>query len=1116
MHLEPPVEYPYIPDQAWDEFCANGALPYENEALEQAQEEILAEEAQDTKNAEVHHIHALNAFLSQSIGEFLQNQLQGKEYEQFKEELEKQLGPCTTILSPPDYLQFLRQLGQKLTSSKDFFEISYETNPWHLPIPISLSWIANNPVRITVPNPALRTLLSHQFAPQEHTLFYNALIEHVIKTLLIDSPDQLEATHEILFRQLHLEYQLSLNLLQIIFLFFPHIFVTVANQHPEHDFAALLDEIFLEHGFGISDAPLKGTNSCSTPLIESLIVGDQLATFPLQLLNDPTLREKVCSYLTLLVRHGITESKAQLADPIVLSIAKVAGKIFETSRDLVKEAPLYNYLYDALTIVKSRNSELAKKIQAIPFFQKHDPLTPHVTYQKFTANKAIYFPSVPEQSFLLVDLLGICQSHKRKELALSLPPNKVRKTENHKAPTAKPSLTTQIWNLNHTFSKSFLQHLPSLQRFLEGKEEVVQLEWLLDRRNLLGSALLQAFLHRKSGLHLVVVPDSIRFEILDASFYQAIFSIWKLSTLRSSKIECLPQFANIFQETFGKSLAFDNMLLRSAMLFDIDQLLDLIKTCKFTKETFKDVAVAHLKKISCELFLGAKGGKICDDVRTAIQEVITYEKKFPVRDRELTAICSTWLSLNKKKLIVETLPSAIEQLYNSFPKDTNDRCLLILTAKIVSIVLVDAQIGDLSLYPDAAVLDPLRLFSPDQVVSVQTAEDMGKVVDTLQQFPDRGIVCIAGEHTIRNLQEFSMLKRPLASALFYEAEKYDADLQLIKNRIQVLHTTLNATASPFLFRITSKPWSILQKLENIHSTKPHQTSSVFPLPAQVVLPFQGFPNKNNTCFINAGLQALLCLPKFQEMLKRPLPKEEKYEKLQVLHKGLNELMALRETQNELTAPLGLVLQELFTHVPDIKGQLGVFHDVTPVLEALLETINYPLQWDETYRGMDKYQHLSSTTRRPLYVLPVPMKANEPLQTLINEALSVEEVHDQENKWKATTIDAEEIALADYTSHHTLVEPLPDFIIIQLKRWKWEKEVSDFIKDTASIQIDPIVKIGASNFSLKACIHQNHLLFHYHAETKVKEKWYRCDDTAIGEIEQPDPANAYIFVLEKIA
>lgn len=1136
MQAEPPEALPFLPDQQWDflfhplsvdvESVEPKQVEDNHQLLEQAQVDLFAEEAaaeQPPENRDEAQILALNAFLSQSVGEFLQNQLKDKALETFEKELKNHLAPCKSILEPPDYLQFLRQLAQDLTNSKDFFEIN-STSPQHLPIPVSLSCIENNPLRITVPNPALRTLLCHNYLPAEHSTYYKTLTEHVIRTLLLDTHEQLAASHTIIFRQLHLEYHLTLNLLQIIFLFFPSLFVEIAKANPEADFSELLDTIFHEHRFGICDVRFEGMIQGSSPLVESLIVGDLLSTFPSQLMQNASLREKVSSYLTLLMRWGISDKQPCLKDPTVLSICKLAGQVFASSPDLSQVALLYNYTYDALNSVKSRNPALAKQIQEIAYFQKHTPFPPHETYSVFTAKKATYFCTPPEPSFLLVDLLGISQTNKRKEMQSDGPAAKVRKTD-HPIVQKLPNPLEQIWNLNRTFSKYFLQHISCLTNFLNGKEESASLSSILEQRDVLGSFVLQALFYRKSGLHVIVAPDYevnlLRKSLLEDTFYQAIYSSWKISAQRPNKEEALKHFASILNLMLGQDPDYDDLLLRSVGLFEIDKLLSLVKEGLFTRDSLKKIALSHLKKLTDSIFFHYKSPKVCEEVTLCVSQAITFAKKIPDQDKDFVKALTTWHSQNKKNTSVEKLPQLVEQLYNysknsSTPASVKavDRAFFLLTSLLVGIRLEETQIQASGLYPDSSTLALLQNFLPCQISTATNFLELKILADTMKKVPELGQICIVGTKFFQNLVDLSVITSPISTLILHDATSYEQQMPVIKEKVFLIQSSMEPNPpTPFTFALKTKPLQILTT--STSQEKLPVVPKILSKP-NLNLPFQGFPNKNNTCFINSGLQALFSIPKFQELLKTPLPQDKKYKQWETLHKALNDLLVLHATQTDLNAPLNTVLTELFSHVPDIKGQLGAFHDVTPILEAILEIVNYPLQWDETYRGLDQNNHLTSTTRRPLFVLPVHMKENEQLQELINQALSVEEVHDKDNIWKATNAEEEQVPLADYATLHTLVEPLPDFMIIQLKRWRWDKELVDHVKDTGPIQITPELKIGSSRFALKACIHQNHMLMHYHAEVKNIGKWYRCDDTSIEEIEQPDAANAYVFVLEKIA
>lgn len=268
---------------------------------------------------------------------------------------------------------------------------------------------------------------------------------------------------------------------------------------------------------------------------------------------------------------------------------------------------------------------------------------------------------------------------------------------------------------------------------------------------------------------------------------------------------------------------------------------------------------------------------------------------------------------------------------------------------------------------------------------------------------------------------------------------------------------------------------------------------------------RGLTNKENNCFINASLQALLRVKAFQKRVETPLEKSEPLQQM------LQDL--LTHKQPELAH--SQILDFLYNNVADLKQKRGAIHDATPVIEEILDRLKYKQSYQVTYQGLNDKRHLHSIKQTPIYVLSIPIIGTRPqMQSLLKQAFTKKFVHDEKNPWKAGP-EGQEISLGEYSITHSLVEPLADLLVIQLERGYWSRVNGEIHASLIPVGFkDPIV-IGSGNYVLRACINYHSEIKHYTADVLHNGNWYRCDDTAIMRIQQPSTQLSYLYILEKV-
>lgn len=269
-------------------------------------------------------------------------------------------------------------------------------------------------------------------------------------------------------------------------------------------------------------------------------------------------------------------------------------------------------------------------------------------------------------------------------------------------------------------------------------------------------------------------------------------------------------------------------------------------------------------------------------------------------------------------------------------------------------------------------------------------------------------------------------------------------------------------------------------------------------------PVTGLPNRGNTCFVNAALQALFAQNHFQQLLQKEVA--PKHLPLQKALRNLTE-------RKELHVSLEQLLTILYNTIPDLKNQRNRLHDVAPVLEELLEAMQYPLQSEITYQGLEEYGHLYSTKKSPMPLLRVSLQSRSvDLQMLVDNEFSQEEIRDEKNPWKATDEHGNEIVVTKYRAITKLADPLPEMLVVQLKRFMWDGALQP---DLTTVPFEHPLKIGSARYKLSGCIQFNPVLQHYSAEVLKNNDWYLCDDTHVEKIAKPSPEKAYILFLQNV-
>jgi len=438
------------------------------------------------ESKETQVINALGDYLHNQAPEMLFGACTKECYNTCKKQLDILLEPCKAILNPPALLQFYRHFVQQLLSDKTSFEWQMEVPPTLLPLPLSLTWIPHMPYTVSIANPMLRTLFSGALVPNEHQQFYvNFLSRHLSSSIALGQ----KKTHTITFQQFKSIYEFTLVPAAITLLFFPQFAAQIAhNMQEKTKLAALFTPlIFSPYTFSRSDCRSLSPSFGRTSIIESLINSDALSSFPIDLMQAPRFKEKLLSYLAFLIRHAILDNEIMLPDELVLNIFRIASLVIEEKKppyESDKEcANFYYYFYTAC-----QQPRIQKLVATLSYLQKLQPLPPPLNQEEHEKKKDFYLTSVPEDSFLLQDLLCSWTNQKGSKIRTNAP-------------------TPQIAGLSHYFTEI----------------------------SALSASLCESMAVTMKGVHLVVFDPKkttgaiLRDQLIASCFYQAMQEAWTIA-----------------------------------------------------------------------------------------------------------------------------------------------------------------------------------------------------------------------------------------------------------------------------------------------------------------------------------------------------------------------------------------------------------------------------------------------------------------------------------------------------------------------------------------------------------------------------------------------------------
>ncbi len=309
---------------------------------------------------------------------------------------------------------------------------------------------------------------------------------------------------------------------------------------------------------------------------------------------------------------------------------------------------------------------------------------------------------------------------------------------------------------------------------------------------------------------------------------------------------------------------------------------------------------------------------------------------------------------------------------------------------------------------------------------------------------------------------------------------------------------------------------VLQLLQRLTGSSPPPPLKIEPI-AMPRLVLGGLPRLENTCYMNAAIQALLASPQFTASLSLA-------ENAAPLVRTLRMIANTKENPSE-SGRLYSSLNELQTLLvtdrsqPDLYNAQGRMQDSATVFEAILEVTPHRPIMRTTYSAGPEVQ--TSVVTETLGTIDVPIYSGQTLQQIVDSEFSPKAQNTPRDPWTATLREGGSRQLANYTITRQLVHSAPNILVLQFPRRTFRNSQTSYdaqsIPCPLDVPLDMTCAFGGNNtrYRLVSCVNHHHPQQHYTAYVFREAKWFHCDDINVSEVARPPAENASFLVFEKV-
>jgi len=338
---------------------------------------------------------------------------------------------------------------------------------------------------------------------------------------------------------------------------------------------------------------------------------------------------------------------------------------------------------------------------------------------------------------------------------------------------------------------------------------------------------------------------------------------------------------------------------------------------------------------------------------------------------------------------------------------------------------------------------------------------------------------------------------------------------------------------------------------------------------KVKLPYRGIPNLGASCYMNSLLQVLMANLEFKRRIKEgDIPEYQKIQEAvdkidpelfagwktmdietlkasleslndHVLEVNLTEYIRVRnmvekfsrfidcyDGKKDLKKPAENIRQALYDDGAIPKGALEQQNDASEIALRLLDILGASLPLQIKKMAEPATGHHETEEVQPAPMIQIDLHGKDKFfQTIIDEYFVPKDQGSDTDSWEIS----EDVEVNSWKEKYSISGEPPQYIQIHLKRFfqkdyksPWEKINTPILFPNFEVDMTETFEAkseGEVKYRVKsAVIHRGSLKSgHYWSVIEKDGKWYKCDDTSVYEIENPQEelGKGYIYFLERI-
>lgn len=324
-----------------------------------------------------------------------------------------------------------------------------------------------------------------------------------------------------------------------------------------------------------------------------------------------------------------------------------------------------------------------------------------------------------------------------------------------------------------------------------------------------------------------------------------------------------------------------------------------------------------------------------------------------------------------------------------------------------------------------------------------------------------------------------------------------------------------------------------------------QAAHGFDLAGDVVPGEIGLPNIGNSCYINSGLQLVLGMDEFADLINQKLkrrPKEAKdaFKKRKAVQKALRKVvLTMKERDGKAIGKALTNFRAAFFRsglspdfVEDKRYGLSQQHDGASFVTMILDA----LQFSIGYRQVRTYEHIGADIVKegpisPAPVLPLafPTDDGRTLQQVFDHEFNTQKVDDPDSPVNVS-IDGQTVKFSKYTCQGQIAGEIPDSMFVSFLRRNpnGSKNCSAIMCPKGGLvdmtaAFDPVLIKGSVKYKVASFqVHHGRGFGggHYTAYSHCPDgKWYHYNDNYVKEVSaqeaEEEMGHAYCLLLKRV-